>query len=98
MSGVVYYKTTVSLDSEDQRIKQGMTANIVIVAAFKNGVLNVPQRAVIEKDGKKIVRVVDGDKFKEVEVQTGLKGVGGEIEITSGLKEGDKVVTFIKGE
>ena len=98
ISGVVYYKTTVSLDSEDAKIKQGMTANVIIVTASRTGVLSVPQRAIIEKGGKKIVRVVNGDKFNEVEVQAGLKGVSGNVEITSGLKEGDKVVTFIKGE
>jgi HlyD family secretion protein len=98
ISGVVYYKTTISLDSEDPKIKQGMTANVTIVTASRAGVLNIPQRAIVEKDGKKMVRVVEGDKFNEVEVQTGLKGVSGGVEITSGLKEGDKVVTFIKGE
>lgn len=98
ISGVIYYKTTISLDTEDQRIKQGMTANVAIVTASKSGVLNVPQRAIIEKDGKKMVRVVSGNSYKEVEVQTGLKGVNGEVEISAGLNEGDKVVTFIKGE
>lgn len=98
ISGVIYYKTTVSLESEDPKVKQGMTANVVIVTASRIGVLNVPQRAIIEKDGKKTVRVVNGNKFNEVEVKTGLKGVSGEVEIISGLNEGDKVVTFIKGE
>jgi RND family efflux transporter MFP subunit len=96
IAGVVYYKTTISLDSDDQKIRPGMTANVIVVIESKENVLAVPQRAVFEKNGKKFVRIVEGENLKEIEVQTGLKGVQGEVEIISGLKEGDKVVTFLK--
>lgn len=98
IAGVIYYKTTISLDTEDEKIKPGMTANVVIVTEFKENVLTVPQRAIFEKQGKKMVRIVNGKSFDEIEVQTGLKGVQGEVEIISGLKQGDKVVTFLKAE
>ncbi|MFA5742495.1 MAG: efflux RND transporter periplasmic adaptor subunit [Candidatus Paceibacterota bacterium] len=96
IAGVVYYKTTISLNSEDQKIRPGMTANVIVITESKENVLTVPQRAVFEKAGKKLVRIIEGENLKEVEVQTGLKGVQGEVEIISGLKEGDKVVTFLK--
>ena len=62
----------------------------------RENVLIIPQRAVIEKNGKKIVRIPSGKNYQEIEVQTGLRGSEGEIEIISGLREGDKVITFIK--
>jgi HlyD family secretion protein len=96
IAGVVYYKTTISLNSDDQKIRPGMTANVIVVTESKESVLTVPQRAIFEKEGKKFVRIIEGENLKEIEVQTGLKGVRGEIEIISGLKEGDKVVTFLK--
>jgi len=97
ISGVVYYETKVSLEMEDNRIKPGMTANVVIITDFKENVLTVPARAVIEKEGRKIVRRMTNDEeYEEVSVETGLRGTDGKIEIISGLKEGDKVITFIK--
>ncbi|MDD4624774.1 MAG: efflux RND transporter periplasmic adaptor subunit [Candidatus Pacebacteria bacterium] len=96
IAGVVYYKTTISLESEDQKIRPGMTANVIIITETREGSLSVPQRAVFEKNGKRLVRIVTGKEFEEREVQTGIKGVKGEIEIISGLDEGDKVVTFLK--
>lgn len=96
ISGVVYYKTKVSLEAEDNKIKPGMTADVTIISDSRENVLVVPRRAVFEKDGKKFLRLTTGDAFEEVEVETGLKGGQGEIEILSGLKEGDEVITFIK--
>lgn len=96
IQGVVYYKVRVTIETDNTKIKPGMTANVTIISATKENVLIVPQRAVIEKEGKKFVRIPkDDNTFQEIEVGTGLKGVQGEIEITSGLKEGDKVITFI---
>lgn len=96
ISGVVYYKTTFDFDNFDKRVSSGMTANLIITTATKENVLVVPQRAVIEKNSHKIVRVLINGEMKEQTVETGLRGSLGEIEITSGLKEGDKVITFIK--
>ena len=93
ISGVVYYKTTFNFD---KKISSGMTANLVITTATRENVLTVPQRAVIEKNSHKAVRVLINKEMKEQIVQTGLRGRQGEIEIISGLKEGDKVITFMK--
>ena len=43
-----------------------------------------------------MVRILEGKDIKEIKVETGIRGSRGEIEILSGLKEGDKVITFIK--
>ena len=96
ISGVVYYKVKASLETDDTKIKPGMTANVVIVTNSKENVLIIPQKAVLEKDGKKFVRVPSGKTFKEIEIKTGLEDGGGEVEIISGLKEGDKIITFLK--
>ena len=96
VDGVVYYKVKSTIDTKDTNVKSGMTADIIIITDLKEDTLVIPRRAVIEKDGKNIVRIpVNGD-FQEIEVETGLVGSDGNIEIISGLKEGDKVITFIK--
>lgn len=96
IDGVVYYKVKSTIDTNDINVKSGMTADIVIITDTKEDVLIIPRRAVIEKDGKSIVRIPVNENFQEIEVKTGLIGADGNIEITSGLKQGDKVITFIK--
>ena len=96
IEGVTTYKTTLQFDKEDDRIKSGMTANLDILTAKKNNVISIPQRTVIKKDGGKFVKVLTKkNEIIEVPVETGLRGSDGTIEITKGIKEGDKVVTFI---
>ena len=40
------------------------------------------------------MRIADDESFREVKVETGLRGSDGNIEIISGISEGDKVITF----
>ncbi len=98
ISGVVNYKVTAGFQSIPD-IKPGMTTNMTILAATKDNVLAIPQRAVINRADKRYVRVINDTKTKtyhEVSVQTGLKADGGLIEILSGLSEGQEIVTFAK--
>lgn len=99
ISGVIYYKTKILIDFDEGRdIRPGMTANVDIMTDKREQVLVIPRRAVIEKEGKKIVRILkdQSGKYEEREVVSGLKGDNGEIEIISGLREGDEVITFLK--
>jgi len=96
IQGVVYYKIKTAMEMENKKIKPGMTANLIITTDSRENVLILPQRAVTEKEGKKLVKIPENKGYKEVEVETGLRGSQGEIEIISGLKQGDIVITFIK--
>lgn len=99
VEGVATYKTTFKFLSEDPQIKPGMTANIDISTAKRDGVIAIPQRAVLIKNGEKTVRIVDIEgNLQDVKVETGLRSSDGNIEILSGINESDKVVVFIKGE
>lgn len=99
IEGVTTYKTTFQFTMDDDRIKSGMTANLDILTAELFGVIAIPQRTVISRQGQKLVRILTDDgEIKEVTVETGLRGSGGNIEITRGLQENDKVVTFIREE
>ncbi len=93
-NGVVTYAVRVSFPDRDDRVKVGMTANLVITTAKKDNVLVVPSTALLPKGAGHAVQVVsaDGKTTSEVDVQTGLSD-GTNTEITSGLNAGDKVVT-----
>ncbi len=98
VSGVVNYKVTISLDKFEE-IKPGMTANVSILTGERKSVIAVPQRAVVEKDGKKTVKIVTDPKtkvFREQEIKTGMEADGGLVEIVSGLSGGEEVITFVK--
>lgn len=98
ISGVVDYEVKGSLEDVPD-IKPGMTANMTVLVAKKDNSLAVPSTAVINKDSKKYVRVIDDPKnltFHEVEVKTGLQADGGLVEILSGLNEGQEIVTYMK--
>ncbi|MBU4458430.1 hypothetical protein KKF60_00785, partial [Patescibacteria group bacterium] len=96
IDSVVYYKVKILFEGDEQKIKSGMSGEATIQAEKRDNVLNVPQRAVVSKNSKKFVRVLDGEEIVETEVTTGLRGNKGEIEILSGLSEGEKIITFMK--
>ncbi|MDD4989874.1 MAG: efflux RND transporter periplasmic adaptor subunit [Candidatus Pacebacteria bacterium] len=96
IEGVATYKTTLQFIQNDERIKSGLTANADILTNQKEGVIAVPYRAVVSKDGSKIVKVLVGKKTEERKVEIGLRGSDGNIEIMNGLNEGEKAITFEK--
>jgi len=94
---VITYKVKFAIDNPDSRFKDGMTANLDIKTAEKESVLKIPMRALKSEDDHKYVDVLkDNNQTERVEVTTDLEGDEGLVEIKSGLKEGDKVVTFTK--
>lgn len=98
VSGVVNYKVTAAV-AQSTDIKPGMTANMSVLVGQAGNVLVVPARAIIEKNGKKLVRTVTDEKkqaYTETEVGTGLEGDGGLVEVKNGLTAGQTVVTFIE--
>jgi len=96
IEGVATYKTTFIFTKEDERVKSGMTANIDILTAKKENVIVVPTRAVSSKNNEKFVQVLTDRGPEDVLVAVGLRGSDGNIEIISGVSEGDKIVTGMK--
>ncbi|AKM78423.1 MAG: RND family efflux transporter MFP subunit [Candidatus Wolfebacteria bacterium GW2011_GWE1_48_7] len=95
LEGVATYKTTFEFINEDVRILPGLTANIDVLSGEKSGVLYIPTRNIVSREGKKYVTVLVSEEegiVKEVEVVTGLRGSDGRTEIVSGIQEGDKVI------
>ncbi len=98
---VVYYEVTFNILTSDDRFRAGMSADMDIATAEKNDVLAIPGQAIKSEDGQKYVEIVvinenEEKETKKVDVKTGLRGDDGMVEIISGLKEGEEVVTFTK--
>jgi len=102
-SGVVLYPVRVRLSPTDLPVRAGMTADAQIVTASRENVLIVPLRAIQSANGQSFVlRQVAGGQggpsggpgtvsgFERVPVTLGLTN-DTDVEITSGLSEGDVV-------
>jgi len=82
-----------SLNNADGRLRPGMFVRVAIPLEEEIEVLAVPEQAVMEHERRQFVfREEDPGHFHRVEVKTGRNSEGW-IEIRSGLKEGDRVVT-----
>lgn len=94
---VVFYKVKIQSDSVDPRLKPGMSCDTDINTFEKTGVIIIPSRAV-KKDGTQnyVDILKEGNITERKNVEIGTEGDDGLVEIKSGLKEGDNVVTFVK--
>lgn len=94
IQGVPTFHVVIGLASQLSALRSGITANVVVHVDKKDHVIAVPRRAIITKSGKTYVTKQTGPKeTSEVEVTTGLLGSDGLEEITSGVHEGDVLVT-----
>lgn len=86
MNSVTSYPVTISLEGND-KIKMGMNCSAEIIIQSKENVLTVPVEAVNSRKGEYYVSLTDGSEKK---VEVGLYD-DTNIEIVSGLTEGDEV-------
>jgi HlyD family secretion protein len=95
--GVPKYRIKLDFDFPHDELKVGMTGDAAIVTGMRANVVSVPLRAVIEKNGTEVVRVLKGDgkTYDEKPVTTGMEGEGGNIEVT-GVGSGTTVIVLIK--
>ncbi len=95
---VVYYKTRFRFTAEDIQVRAGMTASIDVITVERADALIVPQRSIREdvETGQKYVRtLVDGAETRR-DVEIGVRGDDGLVEILSGLSEGEEVILSIR--
>ncbi|MCA9358797.1 efflux RND transporter periplasmic adaptor subunit [Candidatus Kaiserbacteria bacterium] len=94
--GVRVFEVTLQFTEKNPKIKAGLSADIDILAAERIDVLAVPTRSVVERDGDRFVRTWDGLKLDYIKIETGLRGSDGQIEILSGVTEGQDIITFAR--
>lgn len=108
-NNVVTYEVVISAPNADLKLKPGLTANVTIYTAEKQGVLCVPSKAlrfsptqetvgkykIADKNGKNKVWTFDGKTLTAHTVQIGMSD-GINTEVLSGISKGTAVVTEIK--
>ena len=93
VNGISVYGAKLKFNNSDDRIKIGMAANINLISDTHSNVVTVPISAVIQQNGKYFVIVDNGSKKESREVTIGWRD-DKNIEITSGLKSGEKVLAY----
>lgn len=91
-SGVTTYPTTIIFDSPLDNIYPHMAVNATIITDIKDSVILVPSAAVQTTNGQSTVRVMRNGQVTQVQVEVGGSN-DTQTEITSGLSEGDVVIT-----
>jgi len=93
--GVVSYNVKIAFDTNDDRIKPEMSVSADIIIQSAVDVLLIPSSAIkLQDDGTQYVEIlgIDGITLTQQTVETGTSD-DTSTEITSGLKEGDSIVT-----
>lgn len=99
VSGIKQYEVLVEVSQVPTGARFGMSATAEIEVEQKSGVLAIPMSALIGDVPEVEILVVDADGKQSVEIVAVELGLAGDslVEITSGLSEGDQVITGVAG-
>jgi Cu(I)/Ag(I) efflux system membrane fusion protein len=79
-------------DNPDLALKPNMFADVIIYGGPKRDVLKIPAEAmIVTGERATVVKVIEEGRFQPVDVVAGMERAG-EVEILSGLEEGDRIV------
>ena len=96
VDGVPVYQTNVAFLVPDERIRSGMSATVEIMTQSRADVLAVPTEFIErDQDGHFVfVAIPDGDTVtsERRNIEVGLRGSDGFVEIVAGLSEGETVI------
>jgi RND family efflux transporter MFP subunit len=91
-------ETEIDVENRNGTLVDGMYAETSLILSAKDGVLTVPIQAVQREDSAASVLMVDREgRLHERPVKLGAEG-NDQVEILSGLSEGDQVVIGIRSE
>jgi RND family efflux transporter MFP subunit len=96
VGGTVFPVKIKIISTDGAVLRLGMTADVEIVFANHEDVIVVPKAAVMRRDGKTVVFVVENSMAKRQEVELGISTVD-LCEIISGLEPGQVIVTKSEG-
>lgn len=84
-------RAEVAVDNRDRRLRPGMFVEVTMIAERREGVPVVSREAVADREGGKVVFVLQGQKVEQREVELGL-GDDDRVEIRQGLALGERIV------
>ncbi len=92
IDGVAYFKVKVLFTVNDPRFKSGLTVDMDIQTLKKEGVIMIPVVALRGDEEGAYVTRMSGDVIHDVRVTLGARGSDGQVEVLSGISEGDTLL------
>ncbi len=97
LTGEKVFEVLIEMENNDPRMKPGLTVRANIILDESSDTLAIPVEAVSTRNGSHYVRKLNGQKTtEEIEVDLGISN-GSEVEVLSGLSEGERVVLPTSG-
>ena len=87
-------KVRTEVPNRSGNLKPDMFANVTIITDVNSSAISIPQSALLDDGGQKVVFVTTGSGYEKRVVSAGIES-NDRVEIRDGLKAGDKVV--VKG-
>lgn len=87
------FKVTIAIRDESKQLKPGMFGRVRIVYDTRDNALMIPKEAVMNEDGSSSVYVLNDKLVFRRPIETGYAN-GANIEVLTGLQDGDSVVTI----
>jgi len=95
--GVSKYLITLDFTEPPEGLRIGMSGDAEIYTDQRLDVIMIPGRAVQGNNGDEVVRILtDKEKVEERTVVTGIDGASGDVEVISGIEEGEIIIVLIK--
>ncbi|MFQ5534537.1 MAG: efflux RND transporter periplasmic adaptor subunit [Sphingomonadales bacterium] len=86
-------RVRLAFANADQTLKPNMYAEVQLSAAPRGNLLNIPREALIRTGrSERVILALDDGRFRPAKVVSGIES-GDRIEILSGLREGERIVT-----
>lgn len=93
--GGIYFRVRASIINVSEKIRTGMTGDVIVETSIDGGVLRIPRKAIYEKDGRRLVTVVYEGKPQLRVIESGVEKDGW-VEILSGLQVGDRILSEVR--
>ncbi len=91
--GVITYGVKITFDTQDERVKPGMSVSVAIITDTRQDALLISNSAVQQQGDVSYVEIMTESGIPQPQVVTVGLSNDTTTEITSGLKEGDTVIT-----
>jgi RND family efflux transporter MFP subunit len=86
------FEVKLRLAEKAAGLREGMSAGVTLPVTSRQSVIHIPRDALVDRNRKRVVFILDGDVIRSREVQLGLPD-GEAFPVLSGLRSGEVLVT-----
>jgi RND family efflux transporter MFP subunit len=95
VDNVPVFKVDISLDADGLNVKSGMTGDVILTLEKDEEAITVPAIEISKEENKSFVNKVtskDPLVFEKIEVEIGIRGTNGKVQIIDGVTVGDEIL------